>query len=281
MNSTFRNSILAATVLAAGVVAQASAAPTVNIRDNAGLQGSSVFAFSPASGEISLNGGSSYGSQAAGAFGLQYDVAGGAVTWTNFLTYCFEITQTLSVPTAYDAQLLSTGLTGTATEKAAKTAAIERLWKARFSEATTNAGTGLVVAGDTLAERSAAFQLAIWEISTDNNVDGADAGTDGLSEGTVRAKRTGTGVSASETRVYDIAVAYLALAYGSGAREVMYSLLSPTGQDLLMPCAELFGATSTACGGPGGSGDPVPAPATLVLFGAGLMALAGMRRRKA
>ncbi|MBL8700546.1 MAG: PEP-CTERM sorting domain-containing protein [Alphaproteobacteria bacterium] len=61
----------------------------------------------------------------------------------------------------------------------------------------------------------------------------------------------------------------------------MYSLLSPTGQDLLMPCAELFGATSTACGGPGGSGDPVPAPATLVLFGAGLMALAGMRRRKA
>lgn len=289
MKISFRNTMLAATVLAAGIAAQASAAPLVNIRDDVGLQGDaalpggSVFAFAPATGRISLDGGSNFTNRSAGAFGLQKDIAGAPIVWSSFMTYCFEITQTLSIPTTYDAQLLAgatSGLTGSVAVQGQKAAAIETLWKARFAEATTDNTVGLTVASSTKAERSAAFQLALWEISTDNNADGADAGSDGLGEGTVRASRSLATTDASQRRVYDLAVAYLAIAYGGGPRETMYSLLSGTSQDLLLTCSDLFGPTDVRCGGPGETVD-TPVPASLVLFGAGLMALAGMRRRKA
>jgi hypothetical protein len=243
--------------LASAIASVAVAAP-VAVRDAVGGDGVFASAGLHQSVSISTNGGTSFGSQGAGAFGLEIATDPGLSIFNSFVTYCFEIGQNLFLPTTYESQALATALANNVPAPAPTAAAaaekIQRLWAARFADS-VNEGGGTFdgVVGATSQERAAAFQVAIWELSVDNG--------DGLNSGSFR-------LGAGQTNVEALANIYLGLASGAGATANVLGLYHPTIQNLLY----------APPGGPGGA--DVPAPASLALFGAGLVALAAMRRRK-
>lgn len=278
MKSTIRSTLIAASAFALMGLSQAVAAPQFVVSNTSG---GTSFLGSFETVRLSTNSGSSYSNVSAGAFGLRIDSYAGAPAPVvssglaeNFITYCFELTETLTLPTAYEARLLTPGMSS------ADAALIERLWDKYFNASITS---GTVVYGalsTNVTERSAAFQAAIWNIITE----GADNELDAAS-GAFRV--AGTALSGSD-KIRDLTTYYLQQAFAHSAGTKLAGLYAPyvggpttaPGQNLLIECTAAFGKTDPRCDGPGGVVD-TPVPATLVLFGAGLLALAGMRRRKA
>jgi hypothetical protein len=100
----------------------------------------------------------------AGAFALQYsftDPAGpGGANWVNFLTYCFEPDEFLNIPnTGTPVTGTFVGSLGSTTEYGADAAALTQMINTWFADSLTS------------ATKSAALQVAIWELAYDTTVD--------------------------------------------------------------------------------------------------------------
>lgn len=280
----FRNIAVAATALAGALAFEASAAPSIliQVNDPSGPGAIADSPFGTGSFSYTRNDGSSYDSSTtAGAFGLQARTPPGTGTYTNFITYCFELGESLSrssMPRTYTAQSLAASLS------VSDRTALERLWFLYYSD---TASTGswdnyLSSANDGVsqAERTAAFQLAIWNIVTET-ADGDATINDTASSSNKFWVPTSSLGSSNDIRV--TANLYLQGAYSAGQGQKLVGLYFEGKQDLLMPCSDPRAATIDYClpGSPDPSGGDVPVPATAVLFGAGLAALAGLRRRRA
>ncbi len=208
---------------------------------------------------VSSTSGASFQTFRAGAFSLQSN-SGDPVNdpWRSFLTYCFELTQFIRLnngPVQYESSALNSLLLAPADRLSLiQTSAISRLWSTGFATSLTS------------GEQSAAFQVAIWDIVIDG-----DAALDGLTSGEFRVQELAQ--DAVNVNVRALAANYLTAAYGADEPSlVIGGLFHPTNQNLLFPPGQE---------GPGGAdNDPsIPAPATLLLFGAGLATLATQRRR--
>jgi hypothetical protein len=218
--------MLAVGLLAAPGVATAS---PILVRDG---NGGDVFNGGPGSVSITIRVNGANKRVLAGAFALQYRSTT-ADPWTDFLTYCLEPDEVLAIsgsaPVVGDLQ----GSLATTAEYGTRAAAIAGLWNTWFTDSLKD------------ATRSAAFQVALWEIAFD--------GSDGLRTGNFRFMTPG-GVRTQ-------AIAYLdPTGWNNPAGEAPGVILRVGNQDLVVT---------------------VPEPATLALFGLGLIGLAAVVRRRA
>lgn len=265
-----RNTLLAsvAGIGVATMLATAASAAPVRVQDAAG--GVGIFAsgalFSTAN--ISTDGGATFSTINAGAFGLELSSASPTFpsgSFSSFVTYCFEIGQFIgTLPTTYEQQSLAATLALNSPASATPSATaikIARLWHERFAASVSETDTNFdgVTNADS-ATRGAAFQVALWDLAVD--------GGDGLSNGTFRSDGAS---NFFYTAIVDLATKYIAIANDSSLTTIanLAALYDPDRQNLIR---ELGGSSTTD--------DPVPAPATLALFGAGLIGLAAMRRKK-
>jgi len=237
-----KNLLMAATVL--GYASLASASPFEIKNPHTGFGNDDIFVnglWRTIDIEI---GGTAYTGFGAGLFKLEsLDTANPLATWQPFVTFCIEIQadQFVSIPAIFTPQPLAD-----APRNATIAARMGRLWTARSS----------VVDADS----AAAFQLALWAIEAD---DVADATLSNL------LFTLNTSESALNTKIGD----YLAIARdGSIDPLVLTALANVDSQDYVV--------VMDGGGGFGGGPEDVPAPASLVLFGSTLAALAVIRRRK-
>jgi hypothetical protein len=149
---TARTTGLAALMLAplafGATEAQASA---IQVRDG---NGGNVFNGGPGHVNLSIRVNGVGQSVAAGAFVLEYR-QGANGTWTSFMTYCLEPDEWLGISaTTPKHGTLAGDLTGTA-EYATSGHALSALYTTWFDDSLTS------------ATKSAAFQVAVWEIAFD------------------------------------------------------------------------------------------------------------------
>lgn len=220
--------LLAAAVFGAGLLLAmpgAEAGP-VEVRDG---NGGNVFNGGPGSQNLSIMvNGSSMG-VAAGAFALQYRIAPNQ-TWIDFLTYCLEPDELLGISGSTPVSGDFVARLGDSAEYAAAATNLGRLYQTYFTDSLTS------------SVKSAAFQVAVWELATD--------AVTNLAAGNFRLSTTGTVATQAST--------YLTTANWVTPSDVGV-ILRVGNQDLLVQ---------------------VPEPSTLALFGMGLAGIMAARRRR-
>ena len=229
--------IAVAASLAGGLILAAPAAEAafVEVRDG---NGGNVFSGGPGAENLTINVGGGNLAVAAGAFALQYRL-GGPGPWTDFLTYCLEADESLGLSGA-------TPVTGTLNWDIASTAeytssadSLMRLYATWFDDSLTS------------AVKSAAFQVAVWELATDPVINLGGGSFKLVTGGAVQSKANDYLASANWLPAADLGV-----------------ILRVGNQDLLI---ETQGGTTP---------DVIPEPGTLTVLGLGLLGLAVARRRR-
>jgi len=152
-----RTSLTAFTFAVATVVGTAffsgeAAATVIQVRDG---NGGNVFNGGPGSQTVTINVNGSNQTISAGAFALQYQIAGDP-TWVDFITYCLEPDESLGVSglTPKNGTLLSD--IGAAAEYGSSAQAISDLYNTWFVDSLGS------------STKAAAFQIALWEIAFDS-----------------------------------------------------------------------------------------------------------------
>jgi hypothetical protein len=204
-------------------------AATVWVRDG---NGGTVFdgAVGSVNLTITVNGVST--AVAAGAFALQYSFDLGS--WTNFLTYCLEPDELLGVSGTTPRVGSFIGGIGNAADYASTAAAVRGLVNTWFADSLTT------------ATRSAAFQVALWELAFDGNGD--------LAAGGFRFTQGGSTAGAVRSQ----ALLYMDAANWVGGGDDLGVIRRTGSQDLIIQITE---------------------PATLALLAVGLLGLGFAARR--
>jgi hypothetical protein len=238
--STIRACLLASACFTGGLVATTAAVAGpifVQVRDG---NGGDVFNGGPGSVQLQIGVDGSNANVLAGAFALQWRFNSPGSDWVNFLTYCLEPNEYLNMPGN------GTPVTGelqeniAATEYASVAATLTQLYDAWFQDSLTS------------RIKSAAFQVAVWEIAHENGLASAN-----LASGRFRLQVSGA-ANSETNRVITQANSYLNPAHLRPVTGDLDVILRVGSQDLTVS---------------------VPEPGTLALFGAGLFGLGFMRRR--
>lgn len=239
--NTLRRTGMAALLVTAAMAAPApqAAASPIQVRDG---DGGSVFSGNGVGSQnltIRVNGANQ--SVAAGAFALQYRL-NPSDAWTNFLTYCLEPDETLGISgTKIYAGTLVDDLAASS-DYAARASSIARMYSTHFANSLTS------------TTRSAAFQVALWELAFDSVVNLAGNAFQLVGSTAVRDQAAYYLNSANWVPVGDAGV-----------------ILRVGNQDLVVNLPSPSGAPVPA---------PVPEPVGLTLFGLGLAALGVVQRRR-